>query len=189
MTFSATKAAVKNRGVAPDSFLTELVEWGRTAHEEIFAPNAAVDVYSYVKADLGPWQGAIHRRAVMLEVMRVLGGLESSWNWNEGVDLTNQTSQRHIEGQETGLWQVSYDSRGFGDDLRRLASDHGGQFSITTQQTECFIQEMKSDHPFAMEYIARLLRHTVKANGPVVRREINVWLSRGSVIEFEGLLS
>ena len=85
MDFHATKQRVLNRGVPPDSFLDELVAWGRSAPDEIFAPNANTDVYSNVVAVLGPWQDLRHRRAVMLEVMRVLAGFESSWNWNAGV--------------------------------------------------------------------------------------------------------
>ena len=48
---------------------------------------------------------------------------------------------------------------------------------------------MKSDHPLAMEYIARLLRHTIDANGPVKRHEIDQWLRRDAVAEFETLLA
>ena len=47
---------------------------------------------------------------------------------------------------------------------------------------------MKEDHALAMEYIARLLRHTVKANGPVLRHEIDLWLRRDAVAEFQRLL-
>src|SRR6185312_6343630 len=105
------KSKVKNRGEPPDSFLTELVEWGRAAPEEIFAPNPnPADIYAYMRPILGPWENLLHRRAAMLEVMRVHAGFESSWNWNEGVDVTNKTSMSHIEGQETGIFQVSFDS-------------------------------------------------------------------------------
>jgi hypothetical protein len=37
---------LSNRGVPPASFLDELVAWGKTATDDIFAPNAAVDIYS-----------------------------------------------------------------------------------------------------------------------------------------------
>ena len=42
--YSAAKRQVDNRGVAPDDFLDQLVAWGRTAPEEIFAPNKRQDV-------------------------------------------------------------------------------------------------------------------------------------------------
>ena len=93
--YSATKQHVSNKGVAPDDFLDELVAWGEQSCDEIFAPNAGrntYDIYSSVLDELGPWQGVPHRRAVMLEVMRVLAGFESSWNWNEGRDTRKRRS-------------------------------------------------------------------------------------------------
>src|SRR4051794_5931162 len=47
---------------------------------------------------------------------------------------------------------------------------------------------MKRDHPLAMECIARLLRRTVNHNGPVKRHEIDEWLRRDAVEEFQTLL-
>jgi hypothetical protein len=54
MTFQTTKQKVSNRGVPPDSFLDELVAWGRTAPDEIFAPNPYAEVYSNIVGVLGP---------------------------------------------------------------------------------------------------------------------------------------
>ncbi len=185
MKFIATKAKVANRGVPPDSFLKELVEWGREANDELFTANPSpADIYASVRPVLGPWHDDLYRRAVMLEVMRVLAGFESSWDWSEGVDTTNATSMKNITGQETGAWQVSFDSIPFGADLKRLVKQTCGTFAPQT-----FIDMMKSDHEFAMEYIARLLRHTCRHNGPVLRHEIDKWLSRKSVSEFETLLA
>lgn len=121
----------------------------------------------------------------MLEIMRVLAGFESSWNWDEGVDRANQHSQSHITGQETGAWQVSYDSLPFGADLKECATRFcGAGFTV-----ESFIDNMKSNHIFAMEYIARLLRHTCRHNGPVLRHDIDPWLSKSAAAEFQSLLS
>jgi hypothetical protein len=47
-----------------------------------------------------------------------------------------------------------------------------------------FQQAMKTNHPLAMEYIARLLRRTVDHNGPVKRHEIDAWLRPEAVEEF-----
>jgi hypothetical protein len=169
------------------AFLTELVSWGRSAPEEIFSPNKNTgDIYASVRPVLGPWHDGPYRRAVMLEVMRVLGGFESDWNWNEGVDKTNKTSMANVTGQETGLWQVSYDSLPFGDELKKLSRERCAPNALTPQN---FIAAMKRDHDFAMEYISRLLRRTCRANGPVLRHEIDKWLRVDSVLEFEGLLS
>lgn len=187
MTFTATKARVSNRGEPPDAFLAELVAWGRGASPAIFALNENdADIYASIRPVLGPWrEGTMHRRAVMLEVLRVLGGFESSWNWMEGVDRTNKTSMANITGQETGLWQVSFDSLPFGKDLLSLANIYCGDGFGPRE----FIDAMKTKHVFAMEYIARLLRHTCRHNGPVKRHEIDKWLNRDAVAEFEMLLA
>jgi len=182
MAYKATKHPVWNRGVPPNSFLDELVAWGRVASNEIFAPNSGKDVYSNVFSTLGPWQGLPHRRAVMLEVMRVLAGFESSWNWNGGRDTTNPTSVTPTT-IEAGAWQVSANSMGFGPELKTLVLAKAGAVDGNT-----FQRAMKVNHPLAMEYIARLLRRTVDHNGPVKRHEIDRWLSKDAVAEFQGLL-
>lgn len=186
MTFSATKQKVKNRGVPPDSFLEELVAWARKADDGLFAQNANPDVYGSVKAVLGPFQSLLHRKAIMLEVLRVLGGFESSWNWNDGIDRSARDRSRP-QTQEAGLWQVSMDALPFGDDLRQLTAAKIGSHKYT--HATQFQAAMKKDHAFAMEFIVRLLRHTVKHNGPVLRHEIDPWLRRDAVLEFQSLLA
>jgi hypothetical protein len=182
MAFHATKHEVSNRGVPPDSFLDQLVDWGKEAPDEIFAPNPHADIYSSVVGVLGPWQGLLHRRAAMLEVMRVLAGFESSWDWNAGVDTTNPTSTTP-DTIEAGAWQVSANSMAFGQELKDLVLDKVGSLDGNK-----FQQAMKEDHKLAMEYIARLLRRTVNHNGPVKRHEIDPWLRRDAVVEFQALL-
>jgi hypothetical protein len=182
-TYTATKARVANRGCPPDAFLGELVAWGRTAPDEIFAPNAVTDdIYTRIKPQLGPWQSPMHRRAAMLEALRVLAGFESSWNWNEGRDMS--VKHEAPDEMEAGAWQVSANSMAFGQDLKDLVSE-----TIDTFDPWHFQTAMKLDHPLACAYIARLLRHTVRANGPVLRNEINPWLSRDAVAELEKLLA
>jgi len=155
MSYIAAKQPVANRGVPPDDFLDELVAWGKQASDEIFAPNPHSDVYASVFHALGPWQGLPHRRAVMLEVMRVLAGFESSWNWNEGRDTTNPTSVTP-DTIEAGAWQVSANSMNFGQELKDLVLANVG-----TLDGDAFQEAMKQNHPLAMEYIARLLRRVV----------------------------
>lgn len=182
MAYSATKQRVSNRGVPPDSFLNELIAWGKTAPDDIFVPNSTQDIYSNVLRTLGPWEGLGHRRAVMLEVMRVLAGFESSWKWNEGRDVHNATSVTSVT-IEAGAWQVSANSMGFGPELRNLVLAKVG-----SPDGNDFQRAMKQNHPLAMEYIARLLRRTVNHNGPVKRHEIDAWLREDAVREFLDLL-
>lgn len=196
MTFLATKSEVFNRGVPSDEFLTELVLWGKTAPESLFAVNYEPhDTMNELRATLGPWLDIRHRLCAMLECLRVLGGVESSWNWNEGVDTSNPSSDTP-ETMEAGLWQVSWNSRNAGQDLRDYAYERnvrdGHQFQSLT----------KADHEFAMTWIVMLLRHTWKENGPLYKdrsifkghlqdatQSVYPWLSRDAVTEFEQLLT
>lgn len=183
MGYNATKHRVSNRGIAPDGFLDELVNWGKIAPEEIFVPNSAHDVYTNVFKVLGPYPDNAYRRAVMLEVMRVLAGFESSWKWNEGRDTTNATSVTPTT-IEAGAWQVSANSMGFGHELKNLV-----QSRVGSTDGNAFQRAMKQDHQLAMEYIARLLRRTVNHNGPVKRHEIDAWVRKDAVAEFQALLN
>src|SRR3954454_12933405 len=182
MSYSATKQHVADRGNPPDDFLDELVGWGKSAPEEIFEPNEVSDVYSSVMNTLGPWEKPPHRRAVMLEVMRVLAGFESSWKWNEGRDVNNPDSVT-AETIEAGAWQVSANAMHFGQELKDLVKK-----ALGTLDPNAFQKGMKSDHPLAMEFIARLLRRTTQHNGPVKRHEIDPWLRRDAVSEFQTLV-
>lgn len=185
MFLSALKVIVRNRGAAPDSFLTELIDWGRVAAEEIFAPNPnPLDIYAFARPILGPWRTLLHRRAAMLEVMRVHAGFESSWNWNEGVDLTNQTSLHNKNGEETGIFQVSFDST-------FIASGAMKSFAVAQGigTAGSFISQMKANHKLALAYYARLVRVNIRWAGPLIRHEIDPWLSRAAVDAFESLLA
>src|SRR4051812_3242095 len=102
--YPACRSEVYNRGRPPIGFLEELIDWASEAPIEIFERNDRFDIYSSVVAQLGPYGNLAHRRAVMLEVLRVLGGFESSWDWEEGRDTTNPTSNRPCT-EEAGIFQ------------------------------------------------------------------------------------
>lgn len=61
--------------------------------------------------------------------------------------------------------------------------------AVRSLDGDTFQEAMKTNHPLAMEYIARLLRRTVDHNGPVKRHEIDEWLRPDAVEEFLDLLS
>lgn len=189
--------AVHNRGTPPESFRSELIRWGKMAAEDIFAPNPLVDIYSKTKSELGPWISPLQRRAGMLEIMRVLAGFESSWDWTEGVD-TSRLGSTTPENAEAGAWQVSYDARLIDVELGRLLATNRIATGLDFQRA------MKFDHFLAMEFIARLMRHTTEHNGPlykgderlIIRKSLRgpensiyPWLSRESMQEFQQALS
>lgn len=194
--YHALKAKVFNRGIAPDSFLDEMIEWAKGAPDDIFTPNPNIDIYSKIKPELGPWTGLLHRKAAMLEVMRVLAGFESSWDWKEGVD-TSRLGGDTPENSEAGAWQVSYDARHLATQLRVLLSNNRIESGIEFQRV------MKFDHPFAMEFVARLMRHNTKHNRPLYKGDerfaiqsslrgaehsIYPWLRKSAVAEFQTFL-
>ena len=63
---------VHNRGASPEKFIAEMIEWAKKEASDVFAPNDRFDIYDIVKPVLGPWDSLLHRKAVMLEVLRVL---------------------------------------------------------------------------------------------------------------------
>ena len=180
----ACKKKVFNRGVPPESFLNELIDWARQARGEIFEKNNIHDVYSNVTAELGPFTDLLHRKAVMLEVFRVLGGFESSWNFNAGRDITNPTSNTPCT-EEAGIFQCSGNAMKLDSSLENLLG------SVAGGQTNCenSIVVTKQNHRFAIEFCARLLRFTVNHHGPVKHKKINPFLRRDAVSEFQGFLS
>lgn len=181
-TYSACLARVHG-SKPPTTFLDELVDWALLASDDLFLPNAGFDVYSAVVRQLGPYGIGAHRKAVMLEVLRCLAGLESMWNWNQGVHASKpQAKTSHNE--EAGAFQVSADSMGKGQSLKDYA-----QATLGATDDATFVSGMKSNHTFAIEYTVRLLRITVNHWGPFVNsRSIYAALNRASVKEFRDYL-
>lgn len=200
MTFKETKAVVSNRGCAPDSFLTEQVEWARSAPDDIFAPNTiAVEIYSVIKSRLGTpegkdaagvpvyhWDDLLHRKAALLEAQRVHALFESSCKWDEGVDRSAR-DRSDPETQESGAFQVSFDSTELHHRaMLPFAIKHG----IDTPSK--FIPAMKADHALALEYYSRLVRGDISWAGPLIRNGLNSvypWLRRPAMSEYRALLA
>jgi hypothetical protein len=181
--FVACREKVLNRGFPPVAFLNELVDWGISAPGEIFSKNDRLDVYSLVQERLGPWENDLHRRAVMLEVLRVLGGFESSWDWNAGRDVTNRHSKTACT-EEAGIFQCSGDSMEFDASLKNL-------LRTVTGATDCdmFRTTTKANQTFAIEYCARLLRFTVNHHGPLKHKHALPWLRKDAVAELATFIS
>lgn len=171
--------AVDTHVVPPIAFLEVLIDTIKSMPDSDFAPNEVFDVYSSVEEVLLPTTDPITRKAQMCEILRALAAFESDYNWNEGADTT--AGKETPEEEETGCFQVSANSMNF-TGLREFAKAIG---IVTTQQ---FITQMKLKHSFAVEYIVKLLRITVKANGPVLHKAINGWITPEAVNEFKSCL-
>jgi hypothetical protein len=195
------------------AFLDELVEWGRKAPMDIFESRGPDSVYHAVEqCRLGDSQDPQVRRAIMLEVMRVLAGHESTWKWNQGVDHSNERiEKKDAMTTEAGPWQVSANSMKRAMKLQVLVAeraqiptalvamafndkapkaDHARAREVVGTR---FQNAMKSNHTLAMEYVARYLSFTTSGHGPFKhkadRRSIYGNLSRDAVNEFLSLLA
>jgi hypothetical protein len=166
----------------PVSFLDELVDWALWAPHEIFLPNARFDIYSSVAPQLGPYGLIGHRKAVMLEVLRVLAGRESMWRWNAGVD-TGKTEKNTSHTEEAGAFQISANSMNLDQGLHDFV-----QATLGSTDDATFITSTKSNHKFAIEYAARLLRVTVRHNGPILHHHVHHEVKKAAVTEFRGYL-
>jgi hypothetical protein len=166
----------------PVSFLDELVDWALRASDDLFLANTGFDIYSSVVRQLGPYGIGAHRKAVMLEVLRVLAGRETMWNWNAGVDAGKSVAKTS-HNEEAGAFQVSADSMGLDQSLKDYA-----QATLGGTDDATFISGTKSNHPFAIEYTVRLLRITIRHHGPIVHGHIHGELSRAAANEFRGHL-
>lgn len=170
-----------NHSAPPLSFLETMVAWAKGEDDAVFAPNDHLgnkDIFNLV---LGPWTSLLHRRAAMLECLRVLAGDESDWNWKEGRDTT--AGPETPEQMEAGAFQVSYDSIHLGNDLIGYLEQHG----VTDAQT--FQDKIKSDPMLDLGYTARLLRDATRWDGPINRGWVTSQVNRTAVAEFEAALT
>lgn len=176
---------VHNRGAAPREFLETLVTVMRGLPDEIFYMSYGGSEPDIFDRTLGTWVAfdKEQARAVMCEVLRVLGGFESSWRWNEGRDVTNASSNTPLT-EEAGIFQVSANSMNFDPSLK------GCVRSYNVEPTPAnFIQLMKTNKRAAIEYCARLLRFTIRHHGPLVRGEAFPFLRQENITAFQTLLN
>ncbi|USE78615.1 hypothetical protein NDR89_18320 [Cupriavidus gilardii] len=182
-TYSACLSTVANRGEPPVQFLDELVDWALEAPDEIFSERPGADIYSHMESVLGPWDGLLHRKSVMLEVLRVLGGYESSWRWEEGRHKKKGEVNTPCT-EEAGIFQCSGNSMGFDSSLVALFEQASG----IARDCDVFRAVTKANHRFAIEYCARLLRFTTAHHGPIKEHKIDKWVRRDAVAEFQSYL-
>jgi N-acetylmuramoyl-L-alanine amidase len=200
--FPVLFSPVHNRGTAPALFLDTLVSTIRNLPDEVFSDEyrskTEPDVFAFLTPEfrnlIDPaFDPFLRRRAIMCEVLRVLGGFESSWNWTEGRDTANADSDTWPEF-EAGIFQCSANSMNFHPSLKECFDLHFGwpgraSVGSAVDVARRFVSYTKSSPAFAIEYCARLLRFTVRHHGPLLRREIVPWLRADCVQAFFELLT
>lgn len=184
MPFTFTRRTFANHGPTPVPFLEDIFSWAKSAPDEIFAPNEEeYDAFGLLRPASG-WQSLLHRKATLLDAGIVHAGYESDWNWHEGVDKTNATSMENKRGQETGPWQVSFDSENLHHEaMLPFAQAHG------IANVDAFIFAMKNDKHLSCEYYFRLLRISTRWAGPWNKGWIEGHISPEAVAEWQTLLS
>jgi hypothetical protein len=185
---------VLNRGRPTRDFLQKLLTWALSAPDEIFSERyrgTEPDIYDALMKQR-PDLVDSDRKALMCEVLRVLGGFESSWNWQEGRDITNPTSNTAAT-EEAGVFQCSANSVNFDKSLRDLYNfwsfETGGTIWVNMNVSgRAFMAMTKANPPYAIEHTARLLRFTIRHHGPILRSEIFPWMRTTAVAEFRKVL-
>lgn len=176
---SAIFSSVDNHKVPPQDFIDVIVDTIKGMDDSVFAPIAKAEIYSAVGNELPYTKDPLTRKAYMCEILRCLAAFESDYNWNEGADTT--AGPEKPDEEETGAFQVSANSMNFGN----LKSFFYERFGMGNDTINLFIWAMKNKHSFSIEYIIRLLRITIAANGPILHKHINGWLSMDAVNEFK----
>lgn len=175
---------VPSRGQPPREWLDTLIDAMLPLSDSLFAPNSYDDVYSLLAPVLGPWTGIPQRKAAMAEILRVLAGEESSWDWQCGADTT--AGPETPAEEETGAFQVSQNSV--------LLDKTGGLAELLNQHLgshtpALFIPAMKAEPALAVEYAIRLLRVSYRWDGPLLRGVVSRAVWKPAAAEFEGFLS
>lgn len=169
MIFKAAKAPIFNRGVPSDEFLSGIVGTIGAMPEGIFLPDLEADVYGKAAAELGPYEGVLHRRACMCDFLLVLGMFESGGDHTEGVD-TSRLGVDTPENEEAGAWQTSYDSRHLHPDLANMLREYRSpKVPEGILNGIVFQRVMKFDPDFSTRYAATLLSHNGMHNGPLYK--------------------
>lgn len=185
-TTSSCYRQITNRGRVPKGVLDLLTDFARTAPDKLFERNDKADIYSLVASRVGPFTTLKQRRAVMVDVLLVLGGFESSWSFLEGRDPATSAS-KPCEEFEAGIFQVSSNSFSYSGDLRKLY-DVACKDYAKYKSCEGFQRCTKAEPAFAISYTAMLLRLTYKHHGPLIRGDVTRQLSKSCEREIESVL-
>lgn len=183
---SACLYKVHNRGMIPLSLVQDVVAALRETPLETFAVNSNSDVYSSVNSELGPYKSLTHRAAVMGNVMLVQAAFESSYKYGEGRDKS--ASNTSACTMEAGLYQTSGNMNTFNAESKSVLVPFQAKYCKSTTCDEfrrCTKEPVKA---FVHGHFIRAARITTRHWGPMVRKEINPWLSRACVLQIEGLL-
>lgn len=172
---SACETKIYNRGAPSPALINEFITWGNQAPDEIFVKNNNNDVFTLIKPKLAPngWRNLKHRKSALISTLLVLAAYESSFDWSEGIDVTNSSSSKNKCNEEAGLFQTSGNIMALDKSLKDLFDKRCRQQYAGNSDCIKFIKCSKdphADHTFTIEITARALRFTTRHWGPLLRR-------------------
>lgn len=182
-------------GNVPTQELADLLISKLNSFPELSEVNANTDVFSAIRSVMlkyqSSWGDSANRKAWSFMAHLCLASLESSFNWNEGRDMS--ANNRKPQTQESGVYQCSlnsiYTASLYSQDWKKLAAlftQHTGlPYSQSNAAGKSFITQMKIDHEFVVEFMLRLSRITTRTHGPLLRGEVNKFIKIEAVKEME----
>lgn len=185
---SSCYRSIPNQGKIKTEVLNNIIDFVRSAPDEVFAKNEEQDLYWLLAKTMGPITTIKQRRAVMADTQIVLGALESSWRYGIGRDPKTPASKPCNEW-EAGMFQVSSNTLanfGKGKLTTLFNAACGNYMSLGTCQG--FQKCTKEEPAFAHSYVALLLRYTTRHHGPLLRGTVGKYLSKSCQNEIEGIL-
>lgn len=170
---------VYNRGKPPTQFLLDLYDFiyeHRNNPVLVGENSQPKDVFRYLSTELKLEKGmSMNKRAARLyELMRVSGGMESSWDWDQGRDRS--ASNYDYYTREAGIFQTSPNSHVYYDGaykrwhyLDDLMGMKPRQGSPVNKQWNMFMKDYKNK-TVIMQHHAFMLRHNYRHYGPMIRK-------------------
>lgn len=184
---SSCYRSIPNQGKIKTEVLNNIIDFVRSAPDQVFEKNEEQDLYWLLAKTMGPITTIKQRRAVMADTQIVLGALESSWRYGIGIDPATSTS-KPCDEWEAGMFQCSSNSMAFGKGkLTALFKAACGDY-LSLGNCKGFQKCTKEEPAFAHSYVALLLRYTTRHHGPLLRGNVARYMSKSCQNEIEGIL-
>lgn len=185
---SSCYRSIPNQGKIKPEVLNNIIDFVRSAPDEVFEKNNEQDLYWLLSKSMGPITTLKQRRAVMADTQIVLGALESSWRYGIGIDPATSTS-KPCDEWEAGMFQCSSNTLanfGKGKLTALFKAACGNYMSLGT--CKAFQKCTKEEPAFAHSYVALLLRYTTRHHGPLLRGNVAKYMSKSCQNEIEAIL-
>lgn len=168
------------RRAPPEDFLQSLFEFVRNTcdENELYSFNEEErDIFKHLEKELAlsDESSLLYRCSVAFELLRVSAAMESSYNWQQGRDLSaNNTS---VDTQEAGIFQTSQNShiyahKGYWGRWKYL-DDLVASRGVDPKNGLAWIQLQKNEAEknFVFEHHLFMIRHDFRHYGPMIDKQ------------------